>query len=313
MAVAYTDTCVNYIGDLFQLGQTDTPFLNMIGGLNGGVRVVNSTEFAMSQYWQLGTAAQPEISEADSMTAPTATTITRNQATNVVQIFQEQVSVSSSKLGNANAISGVALTGETQPVRNELDFQIEAHMKKIAKNANYTFLHGAYAAATNNTTAVKTRGVVTAITTNAIAQTSTPQLTKAMLDELLLKCADNGMDFANAALFVNGYNKQIVSGMYGNYAEQDRNIGGKNIKQIETDFGNVMVVYEPTMAGTVALLDMGKIKPVAKDIPGKGQLFYEPLSKVGAGEQGPIYGELGIDYANEAFHGKITGLKSSAA
>ena len=313
MAVAYTDTCVNYIGDLFQLGQTDTPFLNMIGGLNGGVRVVNSTEFAMSQYWQLGTAAQPEISEADSMTAPTATTITRNQATNVVQIFQEQVSVSSSKLGNANAISGVALTGETQPVRNELDFQIEAHMKKIAKNANYTFLHGAYAAATNNTTAVKTRGVGTAITTNAIAQTSTPQLTKAMLDELLLKCADNGMDFANAALFVNGYNKQIVSGMYGNYAEQDRNIGGKNIKQIDTDFGTVMVVYEPTMAGTVALLDMGKIKPVAKDIPGKGQLFYEPLSKVGAGEQGPIYGELGIDYANEAFHGKITGLKSSAA
>ena len=101
--------------------------------------------------------------------------------------------------------------------------------------------------------------------------------------------------------------------MYGDYAEQDRNIGGKNIKQIETDFGNVMVVYEPTMAGTVALLDMGKIKPVAKDIPGKGQLFYEPLSKVGAGEQGQIYGELGIDYANEAFHGKITGLKSSAA
>lgn len=313
MAVAYTDTCVNYIGDLFQLGQADTPFLNMIGGLNGAVRVVNSTEFAMSQYWQLGTAAQPAISEADSMTAPTATTITRNQATNVVQIFQEQVSVSYSKLGNANAISGVALTGETQPVRNELDFQIEAHMKKIAKNANYTFLHGAYAAATNNTTAVKTRGVVTAITTNAIAQTSTPQLTKAMLDELFLKCADNGMDFANAALFVNGYNKQIVSGMYGDYAEQDRNIGGKNIKQIETDFGNVMVVYEPTMAGTVALLDMGKIKPVAKDIPGKGQLFYEPLSKVGAGEQGQIYGELGIDYANEAFHGKITGLKSSAA
>lgn len=313
MAVAYTDTCVNYIGDLFQLGQADTPFLNMIGGLNGGVRVVNSTEFAMSQYWQLGTAAQPEIAEADSMTAPTATTITRNQATNVVQIFQEQVSVSYSKLGNVNAISGVALTGEPQPVRNELDFQIEAHMKKIAKNANYTFLHGAYAAVTNNTTAVKTRGVVTAITTNAIAQTSTPQLTKGMLDELFLKCADNGMDFANATLFVNGYNKQVVSSLYGDYAEQDRNIGGKNIKQIETDFGNVMVVYEPTMAGTVALLDMGKIQPVAKDIPGKGQLFYEPLSKVGAGEQGQIYGELGIDYANEAFHGKITGLKASAA
>lgn len=312
MAVAFTDTCVNYIGDLFQLGQNDTPFLNMIGGLNGGVRTVNSTEFAMSQYWQLGQAGQPAITEAGSLTAPTATTITRSQATNVVQIFQEQVSVSYAKLGNANAISGVSLAGETQPVRNELDFQIEAHMKKIAKNANYTFLHGAYAGVVDNTTAVKTRGVVTAITTNAIAQTSTPVLTKAMLDELFLKCADNGMDFANACLFVNGYNKQIVSGLYGQYAEQDRNIGGKNIKQIETDFGNVMVVYEPTMAGTVALLDMGKIKPVAKDIPGKGQLFYEELAKVGAGTQGQIYGELGVDYANEAFHGKITGLKASA-
>lgn len=311
MTAALTGNCLNYIGDLFQLGQQDTPFLNMIGGLNG-IRRVNSTKFAMSQHWQLGNAVQPEISETASLTAPTATTITREQSTNVVQIFQEQVSVSYAKLGNYNAIAGLSVTGEEQPVKDEVDFQIEAHMKKVAKNANYTFLHGIFADEIDNATPVKTRGVVTAITTNAVAKTETPLLEKAMLDDLFLRCADAGMDFNNAALFVNGYNKQIVSSFYGDYAELDRNIGGKNIKQIETDFGNVMVVYEPTMAGTVALLDMGKIQPVAKSIPGKGELFYEELSKVGAGTQGMIYGELGIDYAHEAFHGKITGLKASA-
>lgn len=313
MANTYTDTCVNYLGDLFLLGQSNTPFLNLIGGLNGGVRVVNSTEYAMAQGYSLPEAVQPAISEAASVTAPAATTITRSQEINTVQIFQEHVTVSYAKQGNADAISGVSLAGQVQPVRNELDFQIQAHMKKIAKNANYTFLHGAYQKATDNATAAKTRGVLTGITTNVIAASGTPQLDEDMLNDLFRKCANAGMDFTNAALFVDAYNKQKVTGIYKQFAPLDRNIGGMNIKQIETDFGNVMVVFEPTMAGTAALLDLGKIQAVAKNIPGRGQLFYETLAKTGAAENGQIYGELGIDYASEMFHGKITGLAVEAA
>ena len=45
--------------------------------------------------------------------------------------------------------------------------------------------------------------------------------------------------------------------------------------------------------------------------PGKGVLFYEELSKTGASEKGQIYGQLGLDYGPEEFHGKITGLATS--
>lgn len=306
-------TTANFVGDLFLLGQNQTPFLNMIGGLNNGIRVINSTEFACGQNYSLEAGSQPEITEEASLTAPAATTVARKQEKNVVQIFQKAVTVSYAKQGNINAIGGVAVTGERQPVTNEFDFQVQAQLKQIARDANYTFLHGVYQEPSSTSTAAKTKGVLTAITTNAIEESATPQLTKDMLDELFRKCADNGMDFENAALFANSYNKQLISKMFENYAPRDRQIGGMNIKQIETDFGNVMVVYEPTMAGNIALLDMSKITAVAKNIPGKGELFYEELAKTGAGFKGQIYGELGIDYGAEAFHGKITGLATAPA
>ena len=304
----------NYTGEIFQFKQQDTPFLNMIGGLNGGnIPVVESTTFALNQNWQLNDAAQPAISETASLTAPTATHYDRRQETNVVQIFQRSIDISYTKLGNANAISGVSLAGEVQPVRNEKDFQIAANLKQIAKDANYTFLHGAYQAAANANTAAKTRGVVTAITSKVITNGSPAELTKDMLNELFRESATDGFDFANAVIFVDAYNKQKISAIYG-YAPQDRNVGGLNIKQVETDFGNVMVIFEPTMNGTLALLDMNKIVPVLRNIPGKGiGVFYEDLAKVGASEKGQLYGEMGIDYGSEYFHAKITGLTTQPA
>lgn len=302
----------NYTGEIFQFGQQDTPFLNMIGGLNGGnIPVVESTEFALNQNWQLNDAAQPAISETASATAPTATHYDRRQETNVVQIFQRAIDVSYTKLGNANAISGVSLAGVVQPVRNEKDFQITANLKQIAKDANYTFLHGAYQAAANANTAAKTRGVVTAITSKVIANNSPAELTKDMLDELFRDAAIDHFDWSNAVIFVDAYNKQKISKLYTVYP-MDRNVGGSNIEYILTDFGRASVVYEPTMNGTLALLDMTKITPVLRNIVGKGiGVFYEDLAKVGASEKGQLYGEMGVDYGSEYFHAKITGLTTS--
>lgn len=299
----------NYTGELFQLGQQDTPFLNMIGGISGGnMPVVNSTDFALSQGYELNAAAQPAISEDDSATAPTATEYVRSQETNVVQIFQKAVNVTYSKMGNANAIAGISVLGEVQPVTNEKDFQIAANLKQIAKDANYTFLHGEYNKATKSSEVNKTRGILTAITTKVVANTTVAKLTKDMLQELFRNCANDGFDFSNAVIFADAYNKQVITGLY-TYAPLDRNIGGSNIKQIETDFGNVMVVFEPTMNGTLGLFDMNKIKPVFRNIPNKGVgVFYEDLAKIGAAEKGQLYGEMGLDYGSERFHGKITGL-----
>lgn len=299
----------NYTGELFQFGQQDTPFLNMIGGISGGnMPVIESTEFTLNQNWKLNEAAQPAISEQASATAPDPTHYVRQDETNVVQIFQRAINITYSKLGNNNAIAGINVLGQTQPVQNEKDFQITANLKQIAKDANYTFLHGVYAKPTAANVAAKSRGILTAITSKVINNTSAAELTKDMLQELFRNCATDGFDWSNAVMFVDAYNKQKVSDIYG-YAPQDRNIGGLNIKQIETDFGNVMVVFEPTMNGTLGLFDMNKVKPVFRNIVGKGVgVFYEDLAKTGASEKGQLYGEMGLDYGSEYFHAKITNL-----
>lgn len=307
--LATTFNLPNYTGALFRLGQTTTPFLNLIGGISGGnVRTVNSTEFALNQNWKTNAPKQPAISEKASATAPEATHYKREQEYNVVQIFQEAVDITYSKMGDANTIAGINVLGGEQPVQNELDFQIKAHLAQTALDANYTFLKGTYAKAATAEEANQSRGILTAITTNVVDNTSAVELTKDMMQKLFRTCADNGMNFDNAAIFVNSYNKQKVSDIYG-LAPDDRNVGGVNINQIETDFGRVMIVYEPLMEGELGLFDMSKIRPVTRIIPNKGYgVFYEPLAKVGASERGQLYGELGLDYASEAFHGKITNL-----
>ena len=60
------------------------------------------------------------------------------------------------------------------------------------------------------------------------------------------------------------------------------------------------------------LFNMNVIKPVFRNIVGKGAgVFYEDLAKVGASERGQLYGEMGLDYGSERFHGKITNLTTA--
>ena len=302
----------NYTGELFQLGQQDTPFLNLIGGISGGnMPVIESAEFALNQGYELNAPSQPSISETAEATAPAATNYGRTQETNVVQIFQRAIDVTYSKMGNANAIAGINVLGQTQPVRNEKDFQITANLKQIAKDSNYTFLQGVYAKAGSAAEANKTRGLLTAISTNVVTNSGATELTKDMLDELFRNMAVDGFDWSNAALFVDAYNKQMISKIYAK-APDDRTIGGANIEQVYTDFGKVMVVFEPLMNGTLGLFNMNVIKPVFRNIVGKGAgIFYEDLAKVGASERGQLYGQMGLDYGSERFHGKITNLTTS--
>jgi hypothetical protein len=44
------------------------------------------------------------------------------------------------------------------------------------------------------------------------------------------------------------------------------------------------------------------------NIPDKGFLFVEPLSKGGASEKFQIYGEVGLKYGNPNAHGKIVNI-----
>jgi len=308
--------CPNYTGTLFMIGANQTPFLNMIGGLQGArIRTVGAFQFPLAQPYALNSASQPAISETTSLTAPTAWTYVRSQDVNTCQIFHTQVSVSYAKQSvvgqvSADPTTGLIDIGDDQPIPNERDFQIAAHMRQISIDVEYTFLNGSYQQATSAAVAAKTRGVITACTTNTV-NAAAATLSKPLIDQLLRTMAGNGAEFINPVVFANAFQKQQISNIYG-YAPMDRNVGGYNIKQVETDFAMLGIVWAPQVpAATLLIADLAFCAPVFLPVPEKGVLFYEELSKAGASESGQIYGQIGLDYGPEEYHGTLTNLATS--
>jgi hypothetical protein len=303
----------NYTGILYLIGAVDTPFLNMIGGLQGNrIRLTRAFEFPVASPWALESASQPNITETDSLTAPTPTSYTRGQDTNTVQIFHESVTVSYAKQSVMDAIvadatTGLANAGENQPVQNEEEFQITANLQQIAVDVEYTFLNGAYVKAINAGVGARSRGIITATTTNAVAAGGA-YLSRTNFNTLLRTMAGNGSKFRQCVIFVNGFQKQKLTEIFGQ-APLDYNVGGVAIEQIVTDFARLGVVWAPFIpVDTLLVADLSVCSPVFCQVPGKGVLFYEPLSKTGAANAGQIYGQIGLDYGPEEYHGKITGL-----
>ncbi len=313
MANATMWSCPNYVGELFLVGATQTPFLNMMGGLNGG-KQYGAFDFPTSQPWSLNSASQPARTENQAITAPNATTYGRSLATNTVQIHHQAVTVTYAKQSTTQVISADATTDKAMsganPVTNELDFQIMANLRQVALDAEFSFIQGTYQQATSADVAPKTRGILAACTVNAIAASSAA-LSKALFNQLLREMAANGAVFVNPVILVNAFQKQALSALFG-YAPADRNIGGVNVNVIETDFAQLGVVWTPQMPNDgLAIVEMSVISPVFCPVPGKGLIFYEELSKTGAALKGQIYGQVGLDHGPSAYHGKITGLATS--
>lgn len=315
-AAANTFNLPNYVGELFLVGGNQTPFLTMIGGLSNGGRAVAGWEYPVSVEEALNTAAQPDITETASLTAPTPTTYVPTQTTNVCQIFQRQVSVSYARMSDNATLSGLSLLG-TNPITDPVEHQKMRNLEQIAVDVEYTMLNGTYqkaAAAVSGGAAEKSnkmRGIITAITTNVVAAGGA--LTKAHINTLVASMADHGAPFKNAVLFGNSTVKQAITGLFGTTplgaVPLSRNVGGLNIETIVTDFGEIGVVYDRYVpAGTLLIADLAFVTPVSLAVPGKGHMFYEPLSKTGAGESGQYYGQIGLAYGPEVYHGKITGI-----
>lgn len=300
----------NYTGELFTSDLVSTPFLSMIGGLTGGM-MTDNFEFPTDSQYNHETAAQPAITETASLTAPTAISYVRGQNKNVTQIFHEKVSISYVRQSNQGRLTGINTAEAQNNVPSEKDFQIARALEKIARDVEYSFLNGAYQIATSATVANKTRGMIELCTVNTVAASSAA-LSKPLMDTLLLEMFNNGAQFRNMVIFCGGFQKQKLSGIYG-YAPADRNVGGVNIKQIETDFGNIGVAdpHRFMPAGTLLIADMSVIAPVFQPVPGKGNLFYEELAKTGAAEEGQIFGQIGLDHGPAFMHGTLTGLATS--
>ncbi|MFJ3359572.1 SU10 major capsid protein [Streptomyces anthocyanicus] len=161
----------NYAGELFALTPADTPLLSAVGGLTGG-GMTSGIEFE----WQTYDLRDPsQRTRVEGATAPTAEERVRANVRNVVQIHQEKVSVSYTKqatFGQLATPSAAPYRGVdgANPVTNELDWQVAQALKSIALDVNYSFINGSYANPTTNATARKTRGLLTAISTNRIAK-----------------------------------------------------------------------------------------------------------------------------------------------
>jgi hypothetical protein len=299
----------NYAGELITASPERTPFLSMIGGMGGGVQS-STTEFAVNSQYTHEDASQPNITETDSLTAPTAIEYAREQVTNTTQIFMEAIQISYVKLSNSGTMTGLNMANVSNPVQDEKAFQISTALKKMARDIEYTFLQGTYQQATDAGTAAKTRGMLAATTTASINGASAT-LTKSMVDQCVKAMADGGAQFGNMVVFVNSFQKQKLSDIYG-FAPADRNIGGLNVQTIYTDFCQMGVVFDPFMpAASILIADVSACRPVFQPVPGKGNFFYEELSKTGAGEYGQLFGQIGLDYGAEWLHGEIYGLATS--
>ncbi len=303
----------NFWGELFTADLINTPFLAMIGGLTGG-RQANNFEFPTSSEYDFPSAAQPALTETASLTAPTATEAVRTQIKNVAQIFQQAVKLSYEKLGNAGRLSGINSVGSSNNVGEENAWQIMYNLKIIARNIEYTILNGVYQIATSAAVANKSRGMFATcdLAGSTDIAAAGADLSKTLMDSLFQTAFSNGAMFINPVIWVNGFQKTQLSDIYG-YAPTDRNVGGVNIKQLETDFGNIGIADAHRFVPTDDLLlaDMSVIAPVTQPVPGKGNFFVEELAKTGASENSQIFGKFGLDHGPAFAHAKITNLATS--
>ena len=310
---AMSFSVLNYSGMLFNKGNTRTPLSTMIGGK---MKTTNHVEFVTGQeYTGGGNGSQPSISEEASLTAPAASVVTREQKTNVTQIFHESVAISYGKMSNMGTLSGVNIAGQQANPMNELDFQTAAKMQKIARDIEFTFIRGTYKKATSDSTVNKTRGLNEAITTNVTAMSSKPlglwdiaEMQKKIYEQnapiqgLVVWCDAVTMFQINADAVNNGLT----------VVPADRSVNGLALSKVVTPLGEVyLYLGECLPSGTAFLLNLDVIAPVGQPVPQKGNFFREMLSKTGAGEKYQIFGQIGLDHGPEWYHGKWTGISTA--
>src|SRR5881394_618828 len=187
----------NYHGELFMISPEETPFLSAIGGLHGPYRT-KSTEFEWQTEDLRTTSAGNTALEGAN--APTASERSRSNVTNVVEIHHSKVDVSYTKEAATSAMGGANIGIDDNPVSREGAHQLALELSAMAVDIEKLFISGTYAKPTDNTTARKTRGLYTAITTNVTAVGGV--LTKAAIDGLLQTMFDNGAKLPQASTVI---------------------------------------------------------------------------------------------------------------
>ena len=305
----------NFAGELFTASPVETPLLNLIGGMSGGL-VTQNPEFPTAQLYEFPDAEQPSISEQASATAPVESQLVRTQEKNVTQIHQRSLKISYHSLASPGRMSGLNTAGQTPNPQEELAWQItNAGITATARDIEYSFIMGQYNLATNENEVNQTRGMLQLCQEKGtyINAAGAP-LDFALLQSLYREMADAGASFSNMVLFVPAASKQRISSIYGELPgaalPATRTEGGINVSHIMTDFTEIRVIWNRFMpADTLLLADISVLAPVFQEVPGKGVFFVEELARTGAAERRQLYGEIGLDHGPGFMHGAITGLE----
>lgn len=310
--VMMTDTLLGYSGLLYDKTNGATPLLNSLAGRD---KFVQSRQFILGQDYESEAGTNPSISENASLTAPNPTFVTRQQNTNVTQIFHESIAMSYRKASDGNTLNGLNLAGEFVNPENERAFQIAQKMKKIAREVEDMIINGQYHLAADNTEVDQSRGLLEAIVTNTVAGSS-KALDIWMINDLMDKIYSKNGDISNLTLVVNGTQLNQINGSAVEngltIVPATRNENGIQIRKIVVPMGELDIMLDAKVpAGTAMLLNLDALHLVHQPVPGKGNFFVEELAKTGAKDAEQIYGQLGLDYSNELLHGKITGLATT--
>ena len=321
-------TTVSYLGQLFQQIKRPNALLKMAGAFAGksmgesfAYEATTAITFPIGVFYQLAAPSQPSVLEGAN--APAASTTSLTQATNVVQLFHETIAATY-LAQSQQTVSGIVPIplGEAQgQVVNprSVEWQVRARLQKIAQDVNYSFLRGAYVSpADPTTTALQTRGLVTAIVSNIIDQTGTTANTitaaifrgyvQALLQSMITYNGYNVDDsfcmFCDATTFGNAVNAYAAA--VTNFVNPTVQVAGLQVRRLLTTFGELLLVLEPDMPANTALIaKMDEVAPVGLEVPGKGVIFEEMLYKQGSADQTQIYGQLGIDHGPEYYHGLL--------
>lgn len=311
-----------YVGSLFRLKRQPNNFLRLIGGLAGQLRLVSNVEYPIGVDYEIPNGAQTARLEGAT---PTASEIGTTQGTNILQIFHEAVDLTYTRQSVSSAIAGLAVVpGAGNGPLNQpgtLAWQIERKLEKIQNDMNYSFLRGTYVKPVDNTTGRAVRGVRTAVTTHLFANAGTPRpLTKVLFEDSLRTMVDNKAFPMGATVYVLGDAFQLdkLQALYAGSTQlpESREIVGVQVRIIYNMWATCVLVYEPAMpAGELFICQPQYITPVAMPIvadgKNKGLLFAEPLSKTGSADKYQLYGEWGVDYTHEMFHGVVDDLATS--
>ncbi|WP_026424677.1 SU10 major capsid protein [Actinokineospora inagensis] len=320
-AIANTYNAPNFVGELFALTPTDTPFLSAIGGLTGGKRA-NGVVHTWSVYdLRPPDANRQRVEGAD---APAAETRVRGQDRNVLEIHQETVGVTYTRQAAQNMFASTgsahpnaAAIGGTNAVANEMDWQTRQALVQIGRDVELSFLTGVFQEPSTISTARKTKGILNATVTNVVTNATPTALTEKLVLDLLQKVWENGgiQVSETATLMCAAFQKRQLTNEFitkKNYREQSRTVAGVSVSTIETDFGQLNVMLSRFMpADTIQVVSLDQCAPVLLETPGKGFLFSEPLARTGATDRAQIYGEIGLEYGPEIAHGKITNLTTT--